>query len=77
MSSTPDTPVNDWTAMRRADFDERAPAPTALVEVDAVSRPVPAAPDAYGTEPLFGVEPAPRRAARPVKAPVPPADTLF
>lgn len=67
----------DWTRMERADFDETAqPAPLALIGEEAVVRPVPAVPDAYGTAALFGDDPAPtrpRRAARP--AVPPPADT--
>ncbi|MEU6756052.1 hypothetical protein [Streptomyces sp. NPDC046685] len=79
MSSTPaDTPMTDWTRMTRADFDDRAP--LNLVEADAVGRPIPAAPDASGTEALFG-EPAAerpkRRAPKPSAPPVPEPDRLF
>lgn len=67
----------DWTRMERADFDETArPAPLALIGEEAVARPVPAVPDACGTEALFGDDPAPRRAPRPARpAAPPPADT--
>ncbi|MFG2986171.1 hypothetical protein ACGFYQ_33805 [Streptomyces sp. NPDC048258] len=71
------TPEQDWTAMGRADFDPSAPA--ALIEPEAVVRPVPAVPDAYGTEALFGDAPRPQRAAHrmPAPKPLPEADTLF
>ncbi|MCX4677668.1 hypothetical protein OG413_20565 [Streptomyces sp. NBC_01433] len=67
----------DWTTMRRADFDRRAP--VALIEAASVARPVPATPDAYGTAPLFGSEvparpAAPRRRAHTDEIQ---ADTLF
>ncbi|MFF8399883.1 hypothetical protein [Streptomyces sp. NPDC016172] len=52
----------DWARMARAAFDPSAP--LALVDVDAVGRPVPAVPDKCGTAPLFGEEPKPKRTAR-------------
>ncbi|MFJ1552781.1 hypothetical protein [Streptomyces mirabilis] len=52
----------DWSVMRRADFDEQAP--LALVDADAVTRPVLAVPDACGTEALFGEAPTPKRPTR-------------
>ncbi|MFE9993465.1 hypothetical protein [Streptomyces avermitilis] len=68
----------DWTRMARADFDDSAP--LALVDADAVGRPVPAVPDECGTEALFGEDPTPVRAPR-TRVPVPTstedADTLF
>lgn len=53
----------DWRLMARADFD--ASAPLALTEARSVGArgPVPAEPDAYGTEALFGEEAPARRAA--------------
>ncbi|WP_371605013.1 hypothetical protein OG345_42100 (plasmid) [Streptomyces sp. NBC_01220] len=68
----------DWSAMSRADFD--AGAPLALVDADAVIRPVLAVPDECGTEALFGDEPTParpRRAPRPASLPPADGDTLF
>ena len=78
MSTATSPQGQDWTAMRRADFDEGAP--LALVEAEEVKRPVLAVPDAYGTDALFGDEPVGRRApraSRPAPAPAPDADTLF
>jgi hypothetical protein len=53
----------DWRLMARADFD--ASAPLALTEVRSVRAggEVPAVPDAYGTDPLFGEEAPVRRVA--------------
>ncbi|WP_245962265.1 hypothetical protein [Streptomyces ardesiacus] len=68
----------DWTAMTHADFDEGAP--LALVEADAVGRPVLAVPDACGTEALFGEPPAPARRTRarvPAATPSEDTGTLF
>ncbi|MGW0033033.1 hypothetical protein ACWDXD_24855 [Streptomyces sp. NPDC003314] len=77
--STAQTPQGrDWSAMTRADFDPSAP--LALVDEDTVERAVPAVPDAYGTEALFGDEPAPqrpRRIRRPATGEAPQADALF
>ncbi|MFJ7004198.1 hypothetical protein ACIQU7_23970 [Streptomyces albidoflavus] len=74
-----DTPVQDWTAMRRADFDTRAE--LALADADTVVRPVLAVPDECGTEALFGeAPPSGRRRAsrsRPAGSPNVTADTLF
>ncbi|QOV40226.1 hypothetical protein IM697_18565 [Streptomyces ferrugineus] len=78
MSTVADAQGIDWTAMQRADFDPDAP--LALVDADAVTRPVLAVPDAYGTEALFGDAPTGRRATgtrRPAAAPAPDTDTLF
>ncbi|OEJ21124.1 hypothetical protein BGK67_34675 (plasmid) [Streptomyces subrutilus] len=64
--------------MQRADFDPDAP--LALVEARSVARPVPAVPDACGTEALFGDEPAPKRPTRhaqPAQAPGYETDALF
>ncbi|MEW2298002.1 hypothetical protein ABZ719_35820 [Streptomyces sp. NPDC006743] len=78
MTATPEG--RDWTRMKRADFDDRAP----LDLVDAaVCRPVPAVPDECGTQALFGKDPKPERPRR-TRAPAPPptentenTDTLF
>ncbi|MET8717417.1 hypothetical protein ABZV52_30075 [Streptomyces sp. NPDC004735] len=71
----------DWTRMEPADFNESAPrGPLALIREEAVVRPVPAVPDAFGTEALFGDDPAPRkarRAPRPAPPPTEDTDTLF
>lgn len=67
----------DWTRMQRADFDDSAPLD--LVD-EAVCRPVPAVPDACGTQALFGEDPRPER-PRPTRTPAPAptenTDTLF
>lgn len=64
----------DWSTMTHADFDDSAP--LALVDADAVCRPVLAVPDACGTEALFGEPPAPARRTRTrVPAPAPSEDT--
>lgn len=76
MTATPQG--RDWTRMKRADFDPSAP--LALVDADAVCRPVPAVPDACGTEALFGEDPKParpRRTRMPAPTPTEDADTLF
>ncbi|WP_224350519.1 hypothetical protein [Streptomyces olivaceus] len=68
----------DWTAMTHADFDDSAP--LALVDADAVGRPVLAVPDPCGTEALFGEPPAPARRTRARMPAAPPAEdtgTLF
>ncbi|MEE1764470.1 hypothetical protein [Streptomyces sp. SP18BB07] len=68
----------NWSAMTHADFDGTAP--LALVDADAVRRPVPAVPDACGTEALFGDDPAPKRAPRtrrPAATPTQDTGTLF
>ncbi|MEU5748160.1 hypothetical protein ABZ804_21810 [Streptomyces sp. NPDC047726] len=68
----------DWTSMRRADFKEDEP--LALVDADAVPRPVLAVPDAYGTGALFGDEPTGRpvtRARTPARPREPQPDSLF
>ncbi|MER6109297.1 hypothetical protein [Streptomyces hirsutus] len=68
----------DWTSMARADFDEGAP--LALVDADAVARPVLAVPDPCGTGALFGEEPPPARPRRPLRKAAPvleDAATLF
>ncbi|CAM5237943.1 hypothetical protein [Streptomyces griseomycini] len=78
MSTATSPQGRDWSAMRRADFDEGAP--LALVDTDEVKRPVLAVPDAYGTDALFGDEPTGRRAPRTSRSAPPPAadaDTLF
>ncbi|MFB7403302.1 hypothetical protein ACFCZR_24315 [Streptomyces rubiginosohelvolus] len=67
------SPGQDWRGMRRADFDPDAP--LALVDADAVAKVVPAVPDRYGTEALFGEAPAERRPARREPAPGPAAET--
>ncbi|MBK3647992.1 hypothetical protein JHN46_46315 [Streptomyces sp. MBT33] len=60
--------------MTYADFDDSAP--LALIDVDAVRRPVPAVPDPCGTEALFGEDPKPKRTARPrTRAATPTVDT--
>ncbi|MET8566032.1 hypothetical protein ABZV75_37785 [Streptomyces flaveolus] len=67
----------DWTRMKRADFD--ACAPLDLVDA-AVCRPVPAVPDEYGTQALFGKDPEPERPRRTRTSAPPPTentDTLF
>ncbi|MFJ2745259.1 hypothetical protein ACIO3O_37005 [Streptomyces sp. NPDC087440] len=78
MSTSPEAPGRDWSGMRRADFDEDAP--LALVDTDAVVRPVLAVRHTSGTEALFGAAPAPRgpvrRAGRGAVSP-PAGDTLF
>ncbi|MDN3272473.1 MULTISPECIES: hypothetical protein [unclassified Streptomyces] len=56
----------DWTAMTPGDFDREAPLCLGVGTGPVV---VPAEPDEYGTEPLFGDEvparrPAPRRTPR-------------
>ncbi|MGW2998797.1 hypothetical protein [Streptomyces sp. NPDC001155] len=53
----------DWAAMQRAEFDRDAP-----IELPVpTGRPrIPATPDAFGTEALFGDQvPAPQQRARP------------
>ncbi|MFB8120584.1 hypothetical protein ACFQ6U_14090 [Streptomyces sp. NPDC056465] len=70
----------DWTGMRRSDFKEDEGEPLVLVDADAVPRPVPAVPDAYGTDALFGEEPTGRpvtRARRPAASRAPQPDSLF
>ncbi|MFJ7146730.1 hypothetical protein ACIQVT_00690 [Streptomyces sp. NPDC100445] len=64
----------DWTRMRRADFD--ASAPLDLID-EGVCRPVPAAPDEYGVEALFGRDPQPARPCRARTSPPVTTDTLF
>ncbi|MBZ6253538.1 hypothetical protein KVH27_34890 [Streptomyces olivaceus] len=64
--------------MTHADFDDSAP--LALVDADAVGRPVLAVPDPCGTEALFGEPPAPARRTRARMPAAPPAEdtgTLF
>ncbi|MFZ4151766.1 hypothetical protein [Streptomyces pseudogriseolus] len=61
----------DWTAMTPGDFDRDAPL---CLNVGTGPVVVPAEPDEYGTEPLFGDEvpqrrPAPRGAPRRTTAP--------
>ncbi|MDI3101972.1 hypothetical protein QJ054_33600 [Streptomyces sp. AN-3] len=78
MSTATDAQGRDWSAMRRADFDEGAP--LALVETDTLARRIEAVPDAYGTEALFGEAPRPRRATRarrPAVGAGPQDDSLF
>ncbi|MGD6751646.1 hypothetical protein [Streptomyces sp. BH105] len=69
----------DWSQMGRGDFD--AAAPLALVDVrDArAATPVPAVPDRFGTEALFGDEaPVPRpRGRRRIEQAEPQGDALF
>ncbi|MEV7512131.1 hypothetical protein AB0O57_29660 [Streptomyces sp. NPDC091201] len=68
----------DWSLMPRSAFDHDVP--LALVDVDAVRRPVLAVPDAYGTEALFGEEPPaarPTRPVRPARMPEREPDMLF
>ncbi|GGX36271.1 hypothetical protein [Streptomyces noursei] len=54
----------DWAAMSRAEFDQDA-----AVELPISAGPVriPAAPDEFGTQPLFG-EPVPAPQPRPARA---------
>ncbi|MGD3111477.1 hypothetical protein [Streptomyces sp. YGL11-2] len=54
----------DWTAMQRAEFDQDAP-----VELPVSVGParIPAAPDRFGTQPLFG-DPLPAPKPRPTRA---------
>ncbi|MFJ2225621.1 hypothetical protein ACIOFY_36965 [Streptomyces anulatus] len=75
--TTDSSPAQDWRGMRRADFDPDAP--LALVDADRVPKVVPAVPDRYGTDALFGEAPVERRPARREPAPGPAAgtDTLF
>ncbi|MGA5179563.1 hypothetical protein ACWEPD_03010 [Streptomyces pseudogriseolus] len=51
----------DWTAMTPGDFDRDAPL---CLNVGTGPVVVPAEPDEYGTEPLFGDEAPQRRPAR-------------
>ncbi|MFI6142381.1 hypothetical protein ACIBCC_29845 [Streptomyces griseus] len=70
------SPGQDWRSMRRADFDPDAP--LALVDPDTVAKVVPAVPDQYGTEALFGDAPAQRRPRRePAPDPVAEIEPLF
>ncbi|MEU2969015.1 hypothetical protein ABZ687_29060 [Streptomyces ardesiacus] len=78
MSTATSPQGRDWSAMRRADFDEGAP--LALVDADTLTRRIEAVPDAYGTEALFGDAPIGRRAPRPRRPAVgagPQNDALF
>lgn len=59
------TAGRDWAAMQRAEFDHDAP-----IELPVPAGPVrvPAAPDAFGTEALFGAPvPAPQQRGGPPK----------
>ncbi|GHD26106.1 hypothetical protein [Streptomyces galbus] len=70
----------DWTRMRRADFDDCAPLDLVDEEDAALGRPVPAVPDACGTQALFGKAPQPprpRRTRAPAPAPAEDTDPLF
>jgi hypothetical protein len=70
----------DWTRMQRADFDDCAPLDLVDEEDAALCRPVPAVPDACGTQALFGKAPEPQRPRRthtPAPAPTEVTEPLF
>ncbi|MFJ5121912.1 hypothetical protein [Kitasatospora sp. NPDC088548] len=60
--------MRDWAEMQPDDFDQDVP--TALFQVTAPPPSVPAVPDDYGTEALFGAPATPKR--RPTRRPATP-----
>ncbi|MER7952025.1 hypothetical protein ABTY59_32005 [Streptomyces sp. NPDC096079] len=81
MTTPSSSPRPDWRDMDPAAFDRAVPAaPLALVDSRAVARRIPAVPDRFGTEALFGDAPSSRRAARrrgPAVTADPQPDGLF